>query len=137
MKELSDDELQDLLNSGLVPDGETLSEGEKDDLLAYQNLFDALGTEPEQGLPLSFAANVRRKLQEQANRKSDLRFNIMALVIFSAILGLAYGLLAVVSPENSDVVLATVIRFKWVLLTIVCGFFSLMLIDQKMVKRSY
>lgn len=86
MKELDDDDLQELLNSGLPAGNQTLSKSEKDDLLAYQNLFDALNTEPEQGPPFNFAANVRRKLQERINRKSDLRFNLLALLIFTVVL---------------------------------------------------
>lgn len=137
MKELDDDELQELLNNGLVPDGKTLSEDDKDDLLTYQNLFTTLGTEPEQGLPMGFAANVRRKLQEQINRKSDLRFNLIALSIFVVGLTLAYGLLFVISPESGNMFLNAVISFKWVLVTLVVGFFAFLFIDQRLVKRSY
>jgi hypothetical protein len=137
MKELDDDELQELLNNGLVPDNKILSEDDKGDLLAYQSLFTVLGTEPEQGLPMSFAANVRRKLQEQVNRKSDLRFNLIALPIFVAGLALAYGLLSVISPESGDMFLNAVISFKWVLVTLIVGFIAFLFIDQRLVKRSY
>jgi hypothetical protein len=137
MKELDDDELQELLNNGLVPDNKTLSEDDKGDLLAYQSLFTVLGTEPEQGLPMSFAANVRRKLQGQVNRKSDLRFNLIALPIFVAGLAFAYGLLSVISPESGDMFLNAVISFKWVLGTLIVGFIAFLFIDQRLVKRSY
>jgi len=137
MKELDDDELQELLNNGLVPDNKTLSEEDKDDLLAYQNLFTVLSTEPEQGLPMSFAANVRRKLQEQANRKSNLQFNLLALGIFAVGLALAYGLLTVMSPESGDMFLNAVVSFKWILLTLIAGFVGYLFIDQRLVKRSY
>lgn len=137
MKELDDDDLQELLNSGLPVDNKTLSKSGKNDLLAYQNLFDALSTEPEQGLPFNFSANVRRKLQEQINRKSDLRFNLLALLIFTVVLAIAYGLLALISPANSRLVVETAIKFKWVLLAIILGFFSMLLIDQRLVKRDY
>jgi len=137
MKELDDDELQELLNSGLVPDNKTLSEEDKNDLLAYQNLFTALGTEPKEGLSMSFAANVRRKLQEQINRKNDLRFNLLALGIFAAGLALAYGLLSIMSPESGDMFLNAIISFKWLLLTLVAGFVGYLFIDQRLVNRSY
>ncbi|MFC0512575.1 hypothetical protein ACFFGT_00120 [Mucilaginibacter angelicae] len=137
MKELDDDELQELLNNGLVPDNKTLSEDDRGDLLAYQNLFTTLGTEPERGLPMSFAANVRRKLQEQINRKSDLRFNLIALSIFVVGLTLAYGLLSVISPESGDMFLNAVISFKWLLGILIVGFIAFLFIDQRLVKRSY
>jgi len=137
MNELDDDELQELLNNGLVPDNKTLSEEDKDDLLVYQNLFSALSTEPAEGLPMSFAANVRRKLQEQANRKSNLQFNLLALGIFAVGLALAYGLLTVMSPESGDMFLNAVVSFKWILLTLIAGFVGYLFIDQRLVKRSY
>ncbi|QEM06594.1 hypothetical protein DIU31_024920 [Mucilaginibacter rubeus] len=137
MKELDDDELQELLNNGLVPDNKTLSEEDKNNLLAYQNLFAALSTEPAEGLPMSFAANVRRKLLEQANRKSDLRFNLLALGIFAGGLTLAYGMLSLFSPESGDMFLNAIISFKWILLTLVAGFVGYLFIDQRLVKRSF
>jgi hypothetical protein len=137
MEELNDDELQELLSNGSIPGDNMFSEKSTNDLLAYQNLFRALSTEPEQGLPLQFASNVRRKLQEQANRKNDLRFNIMAVGIFAATLGLSYGLITLISPENGTMVVNTVLRFKWVLTAIIFAFFSFMLIDQRLVKRNY
>lgn len=137
MKELDDDELQELLNGGLLPDNENLSDSEKVNLHAYQNLFNALNTEPEQGLPISFAANVRRKIQEQAARKSDMRFNLLALLIFGLGLALAYGLLTVIDAKSGEMFLTALISFKWVLLTLVVGFFGFLLIDQRLAKRSY
>ena len=86
---------------------------------------------------MSFAANVRRKLQEQVNRKNDLRFNLLALVIFAAGLTLAYGLLAAISPESGDMFLNAIISFKWLLLTLVTGFVGYLFIDQRLVNRSY
>jgi hypothetical protein len=76
-------------------------------------------------------------LQEQANRKSDLRFNLIALSIFVVGLTLAYGLLSVISPESGDMFLNAVISFKWVLATLGIGFFAFLFIDQRLVKRSY
>ena len=137
MEELNDDQLQELLGSGAAISDDTFAEKAKGDLLAYQGLFKALDTEPAQGLPLSFASNVRRKIQQQLNRKSDIRFNILAAIIFIVSLMLGYGLLQLISTAAAGLVLSLVIKFKWVLLSLSFLFFCFLLIDQRLVKREY
>jgi len=137
MEELNDDELQELSGRGPVSGDNTFGEREAGDLLAYQDLFKALDTEPVEGLPFSFASNVRRKVQEHLNRKSDIRFNILAvtILILSAVLG--YGLLQLISKDTAELALTMVLKFKWVLLSVICLFFCLLLIDQRLVRREY
>ncbi len=106
-------------------------------MLAYQQLFKTLTAEPALGLPFSFAANVRRKAHELQRRKSDRRFNILAAIIFTLSLAFAYGLLALINPTTGNLVLAIVLKFKWVLLTITSVFFCFLLIDQRLLKREY
>jgi hypothetical protein len=137
MEELNDDELQELLGRGSISSNNKLSEKEADDLLSYQNLFRALETEPLAGLPFTFASNVKRKLQERLNRKSDIRFNIMAVTIFMLSLVLGYGLLQLISQPTADLVLNIVFKFKWILFCVICLFFCLLAIDQRLIKREY
>ena len=137
MEELNDDELQELLSQGLSSGNKSLNEKEAGDLLAYQDLFKALETAPLAGLPLSFGSNVRRKLQEQLNRKSDIRFNIMAVSVFVLSLVLGYGLLQLISETTADLVLNVVLKFKWILISVIGLFFCLLAIEQRLVKRDY
>ena len=137
MEQLNDDELQELLNLASTSGDKRLSEKEAGDLLAYQDLFKALETEPLAGLSLSFASNVRRKIQERLNRKSDIRFNIMAVFIFMLSLVLGYGLLQLISQTTADLVLNIVLKFKWMLISVICLFFCLLAIEQRLVKRKY
>jgi hypothetical protein len=137
MEELNDDELQDLLGQGSISSGRKLSEKEVGNLLSYQDLFKALETEPLPGLPLSFASNVRLKIQERLNRKSDFRFNVMAATIFVLSLLLGYGLLQLISQTTAELILNIVFKFKWILFWGICLFFCLLVIDQRLVKREY
>lgn len=137
MEELNDDGLQDLLSNSPVSSENALNEKETGDLLAYQNLFKALDTEPAQGLSFSFASNVRRKIQERLNRKSDMQFNIMAITIFMLSSLLGYGLLQLIDQTAADLVLNMVLKFKWLLLSVTCLFFGLLLINQRLTKRDY
>ena len=137
MEELNDDELQDLLGRGSISGNNNLSETEAGDLLSYQHLFRALEAEPLPGLPFSFASNVKRKLQERLNRKSDIRFNVMAVIIFVLSLVLGFGLLQLINQTTADLVLYIVFKFKWILFWAICLFFCLLAIDQRLVKREY
>ncbi|CAM4248087.1 hypothetical protein SAMN06265348_10721 [Pedobacter westerhofensis] len=137
MEELNDDELQDFLDRSIGNIEHTSGEKATADLLAYQDLFKALQTEPVQGLPLSFASNVKWKLQKGLNRKSDLRFNILAAIIVMLSLLLAYGLLQLISQATAALVLSMVVKFKWVLASVIFLFFSFLLIDQRLIKREY
>lgn len=137
MEELNDDELQELLGRIPITGDHTFGEKAKGDLLAYQDLFKALEKEPVQGLPLSFASNVKRKVQAHLNWKSDIRFNILAAIIFMASLSLGYGLLQLISSSTAELVMNIVLKFKWVLSSVICAFFSFLLIDQRLVKRDY
>ena len=137
MEELNDDELQELLGKGPVSDNNSFSPKENGDLLAYQQLFKTLASEPAQGLPFSFAANVKRKAHAIYQRKSDKRFNILALAVFTFSLALAYGLLTLINPTTGTLVWTIVLKFKWVLLMITSVFFCFLLIDQRLLKRGY
>lgn len=137
MEELNDDELQELLSKGPIFGDNNFSQKANRNMLAYQQLFKTLAAEPALGLPFSFAANVKRKAQALCRRKSDRRFNILALVIFTLSLALAYGLLTLINPTTGNLVLATVLKFRWVLLMIISVFFCFLLIDQRLLKREY
>jgi hypothetical protein len=137
MEELNDDELQELLGYGSASDNSTLGEKASSDLLAYQELFKALETGPSSGLSLSFAANVRRKVQERLNRKSDIRFNSVAVIIFVLNLVLGYGLLQLISQPTAALVSTVVLEFKWIFLSAIGLFFCVLLIDQRFIKREY
>lgn len=137
MEELNDDGLQDLLSNSPISSENTLNEKDTGDLVAYRNLFKVLDTEPEQGLSFSFASNVRRKIQEQLNRKSDRQFNIIAITIFILSSLLGYGSLLLIDQTSADMVLNMVLKFKWLLLSATCLFFGLLLINQRLTKRDY
>lgn len=137
MEELNDDGLQDLLSNSPISSENTLNEKDTGDLVAYRNLFKVLDTEPEQGLSFSFASNVRRKIQEQLNRKSDRQFNIIAITIFILSSLLGYGSLLLIDQTSADIVLNMVLKFKWLLLSATCLFFGLLLINQRLTKRDY
>ena len=137
MEELNDDELQDLFGRGSISGNNNLSEKEISDLLLYQDLFRALETEPQTGLPFSFASNVKRKLQEQLNRKSNMRFNVMAVTIFVLSLILGFELLQLINQTTADLVSYIVFKFKWILFGAICLFFFILAIDQRLVKREY
>ncbi len=112
MKEMNDEELQQLAEQGSLIN-ERLSLKDEQNVATYQTLFTQLRAEPAEGLPLSFAANVRRAVQQHAYRKSDLKFHLLLLFIFTAILSTAFGFLYFISPVATEQVLSISPKFKW------------------------
>ncbi len=112
MKEMNDEELQQLAEQGSLIN-ERLSLKDEQNIATYQTLFTQLRAEPAEGLPLSFAANVRRTVQRQHERKADLKFQIMLFFTFTAILIAAFGLLCLISPAAGEQMLNISPKFKW------------------------
>ena len=137
MKELDDDGLQEFLSKKLPPANKALTEEETKDLTAYKQLFSLLDKEPEEGPSFMFASNVRRKVQIKINKKSDRRFNVMAIVIFLISAVIAFLVITLIDPSAANNVIITVFKFKWILLIGILTFLALQVIDQKLVKRDY
>lgn len=131
MKDMNEEELQQLAEqSDLLNKNLSLKDGQ--DVVAYQTLFTKLRTEPAAGLSLGFASNVRRAVQQQADRKSDLKFHLLLLFIFTAILSTAFGLLYLISPVATEQVLSISPKFKWSAGLAVLVFWSIQLGGQKL-----
>lgn len=133
MKEMNDEELQHLAaQSDLISND--LSSAEVKDVAAYRALFTQLQAEPAAGLPLNFAANVRRAVRRRAERKEDLRFQVMQLFFFTGILAIAFGLLHLISPEAIEQLSTISPKFKWSAGLAVVVFWSIHFGSQGLIK---
>ncbi|SEB10534.1 hypothetical protein SAMN05443550_110183 [Pedobacter hartonius] len=50
---------------------------------------------------------------------------------------LGYGLLQLISQATAALALSLVLKFKWIIFCVICLFFGLLAIDQRLVKREY
>ncbi|MGZ3777453.1 MAG: hypothetical protein ACXVI9_07655 [Mucilaginibacter sp.] len=128
MKEMSDEELQQWLenNKQQLPAGEALSK----DSGVYNMLFEALGKEPENSLPYDFAAKIARRVVAREKRSNELKYNLVAALIFIAALGFIYSLLAFFTPDQAFLLL----KYKWILLLFPPAFMAIQYFDQRLVK---
>jgi len=128
MKEMNDDELQQWLDSKpqLPADGRS-GKDEK----AYRTLFEALGSEPEKGLPYDFSAKVTRHIQTEARRSNDLKFNIIAALLFVAAVAIVCFALSVWNPKQAPELL----KYKWALLLFPVVFVTIQYFDQKLIRE--
>jgi hypothetical protein len=94
----------------------TLSSPGDEQVQRYQSLFQKLIREPEQGLPFNFASKVTGQLKIKLKRRSDIRFNLLAL--FAIVVGLlsVFGLLTVVYLTAGSQFLMSMLKFKWLLI---------------------
>jgi hypothetical protein len=135
MKKLNDEEIQRLLESELKPSGDSLSADEQKSLEQYQLLFEKLKEEPKEGLPYNFASKVKARLQAQLNRKKDIQFYLISLVVF--VLGFAafYELLKFVNANAGDQFIAVTFKFKWIVILGAILFLGILFCDQKLIKE--
>ncbi|HVW12696.1 MAG TPA: hypothetical protein VHB54_02670 [Mucilaginibacter sp.] len=126
MKEMNDEDLQRLFEDGKKhPVREPLS----DDARVYQTLFEALNSEPENGLPYDFAAKVTRHIQAEQKRSNELKSNLIAAGLILAIMAILCWILGTITNTQS-----TLLDYKWILLLIPVAFIAIQYFDQKLVK---
>lgn len=133
MRELNDDEIQALIESGTRPSDEILSTSEKGNIGVYESLFKALDKEPAQGLPFNFAAKVTAQVKLKAQRKSDIRFNLTAAFILIAGLAIACGLLCLENYSVGSQFLVVTFKYKWVIITGAVVLLGTFFFDQKFI----
>ena len=126
MKEMNDEELQRMFEDGHFSPGEPLNEDAK----AYKTLFEALGKEPQSGLPYDFAAKVTRHIQAEQKRGSEIRSNLVAAGLFIIAIVTACCAIAIFNPDTKTVLL----KYKWVLLLLPVVFIAIQYFDQKFIK---
>lgn len=135
MKKLNDEEIQRLLEGEIKPSDELLSADEKESMDQYRFLFEKLKEEPKEGLPYSFASNVKRQVQRQLNRKRDVRFYLIAFVALILCFGAFYQALLVVNEDAGAQFIAAFYKFKWVMFLGSAIFIGILYLDQKLVKE--
>lgn len=136
MKKLTDEQIQALLDSELKPSGDMLSASEKQQVEGYQSLFQQLNKEPEQGLPFNFASKVSRQLQLKLKRRSDIRFNLLALFGLIAGLGIVYGILTLVDLNSGNQFLLAILKFKWLLILGSLILLGTLMFEQRVVEKN-
>lgn len=135
MNELNDEEIQRLLEGDLKLSGDSLSADEQTSLGQYQLLFEKLKEEPKEGLPYNFASKVKARLQAQINRKKDIRFYLVSLVVLATGFAAFYELLAFVNTNASNQLFAVAFKFKWIVILGAILFLGILFGDQKLVKE--
>ena len=135
MKKLTDKQIQALLESKVNLSARVLYDSEKEQMESYQSLFQKLNTEPEQGLPFNFASKVTRQLTLKLNRRSDIRFNLLAALGIIVGFVAAYIILIVIDFNAANQFLLVMLEFKWLLLF--CSFILLssLIFDQRIVEK--
>lgn len=127
MKEMDDDEMQRLIESGKeMQAGKSLNNSEH----AYQTLFEALKSEPENGLPYNFAANVTRHIQTDQKHKSEWKYNLATAAILLCLVVALCGVIAVFGAVS----IATLLKYKWLIISLPVIFIGIQYFDQVLVK---
>ena len=136
MKKLTDEEIQAMLEIELKPTTDKLSATEDNQVQRYHSLFQTLNREPEQGLPFNFASKVTGQLKLKLKRRSDIRFNLLALSVIALGLLMIYGLLTVVDHDAGNQFLIALLKFKWPLILGTAVLLGTLLFEQNVVENN-
>ena len=137
MKKLTDEQIQAMLEIELKMPTDTLSSSEDGQVQAYQSLFKKLNREPEQGLSFNFASKVTAQLKIKLKRRSDIRFNLLALLGMFVCLLMVYGLLTVVDYTAGNQFLISVLKFKWLLILGTVVLLGTLIFEQNFVEKNH
>jgi hypothetical protein len=136
MKKLTDEQIQAMLEIDLKASADTLSAPEDEQMQRYQSLFQNLNREPEQGLPFNFASKVTGRLKIKLKRRSDIRFNLLALLGIVTGLVIFYSTLTVVDIHSGSLFLLSIIRFKWLLISASIILLGSLMFEQNIVEKN-
>ncbi len=135
MKKLTDEQIQAMLEIDLKASADTLSAPEDEQIQCYQSLFQNLNKEPEQGLPFNFASKVTGQLKIKLKKRSDIRFNLLALLGIVLGLLMVYGLLTVVDLTAGNLFLISMLKFKWLLILGTAVLLGALMFEQNVVEK--
>ena len=132
MKKMDDDELQNWLDQNRdsilnddLPSGDTK---------AYSMLFDALETEPSEGLPFDFAAKVTRKVIAEKKRSSELKYYLTGLAVLIVFIAVVYDLLTTVKGGTATIYIDAILKYKWAFVFGIFSFLTVQYLDVVLVK---
>jgi hypothetical protein len=135
MKELTDEDIQKLLDQGGSRDGAGLSAHEREELKLYDFLFQELKKEPEGSLPYDFNTKVLSALEAKTSIKTDLRTYLVAISLLLLSLTGVYYLSSYLGHPLNWQLRHLVLPYKWILIFALILLFAVQYLDQKMVKR--
>jgi len=136
MKKLTDEQIQAMLEIELRTPTDTLFAPEKEQVQAYQSLFKKLNSEPKHGLPFNFASKVTGELKIKLKRRSDIRFNLLALLGMFVGLSMVYGLLTIVDSSAGNQFLISMLKFKWLLILGTVVLLGTLIFEQNVVEKN-
>ncbi|MEO5996784.1 MAG: hypothetical protein ABIN89_08630 [Chitinophagaceae bacterium] len=130
MKDINDDELQEMVEKNIVNATGSSSIDDKD-VNAYSLIFEALSQQPEMPLAYNFPATVTAALLAKKNRVSDLKLFVLIAISFIILMIASYFYLNINSASTSQVVL-NLLKYKWILLFGIAALSIIQFLDKKM-----
>jgi hypothetical protein len=135
MKKLNDEEIQKMLEQHLSIPKDDLTEDSKDDMAAYQFLFESMEKEPAEGLPYDFSKKVARKVQAQVNSRQERKWSVYITLIIMAAFGGVYGFMALFNYKATSQLTTTMGQYKWVILFALANILVIQYVDQNLIKK--
>ena len=134
MKKYTDEEIQEWLENGMLPEGKSEPPA-REDIALYQQLFQLLGQEPSVTLPADFSSRVVASLQPARRKSGEAVFNyLMAACIVLFFTGMFF-ILAFMNNDTINQLFGVLVKYKWVCLFGITFIVLLNFFDQKFTRQ--
>jgi len=135
MKELSDEEFQQILGQQLEPDEKGVPPVNEQDAVIYRALFNALAEEPLDIQNANLANAVINEIKLREQKAEATRYILLITAIVIAGLLFTYFAANYISPAELAAIFKFINIYKWVLLFLVFCFAMIQVADSSLVKK--
>jgi hypothetical protein len=134
MKKFTDEEIQDWLDNGILPTGETMPPS-GEEIERYQQLYRQLAQEPPVTLPVDFSLKVLAALPPVKRKSNEKVFSLLLAACFiAAVVGMGWWMFSN-NPEMIDSLLSVLAKFKWIAVFSIVMILLFQYADVRLVKR--
>ena len=136
MKELSEEELKQLLEEQFEQDNNQGALCKDDDAALYRLLFTVLAVEPSTLQNIDLAESVVEQIKTDELKKESIRYNLLVVLVIIAGILSAYFAINYISPVALNSALNFIETYRWILVFIILCFGIIQIADKKLVKKS-
>lgn len=102
---------------------------------AQNILLTALSTPPKEGLSIDFSSQLRRKLQNQLERRNRIRFYLGWILIFTVTMPILFFSLVLIDATYHTSTIAVITTHKWLFLIGFPLLFLIQYLDHTSIKQ--
>lgn len=134
MSRLSDEKIQEMLESQKLISNSDLPLSDIKEIDAYTLVFETLNKKPQEGLSFSFSANVMAEIRKKKSYRINMMWYLFIPVLILAGFFISDRVFAYIELQYSDAFYILLSKYKWILASGFLFFVVIEICDQNLVK---